>query len=85
MCSSDLVTTHWLSQHIAIVLGLSCCDDGVRVRGSGMDMGFATVQALSYALHGRENVNVPEDRRGRPFKASATAYRAGYSLQHAWL
>ena len=79
------IAKYWVSSHVAVVLGLSCSDDGVRVQGGGMDMGFATVHALSYALHGRENVNVPEAKRGCPFKASPTAYRAGYSLNHEWL
>lgn len=58
---------------------------GVRVSGCGMDMGFHLVNALSYALHGYKDKNVPVEYQGRPFRATRKAYRAGYSLEHRWI
>ena len=58
--------------------------------GCGMDMGFAAVNHLSYALHGyqdkgaaitaRENQHYFPDRDTDPEN-----YRAGYTLRHNWL
>ena len=75
----------FLTGYASHVLGYSWNDDGLRVDGCGMDMGHHVVMNLSYAIHGRDNVNVPKDKDGQPFKPSKDAYRAGYSLVHEWM
>jgi hypothetical protein len=75
----------YLSGYVARALDLRLSNDGVRVGGCGMDMGYHLVMNLSYALHGYEDKNVPEERKGRPFSPSKDAYRAGYSLNHRLL
>ena len=75
-----------ISGYVARILGYRRRDNGgVRVGGCGMDMGYHLVMNLSYALHGWKNVNVPEEKNGRPFTPSVEAYRAGYSLNHRWI
>lgn len=73
-----------ISGYVARVLGYRRTDrnGGIRVSGCGMDMGFHLVHCLSYKLHGYHDVNVSEDKRGRPHRPSTTSYRAGYSLNH---
>jgi hypothetical protein len=46
----------WLGGWISTVLGMPLTkDDGVKIGGCGMDLGFALVNSLSYAIHGRGN------------------------------
>jgi len=72
-----------ISGFVARVLGNQFRNNGgVRVGGCGMDMGFHLVHSLSYALHGTKDVNVPDDCKGRPFTATETAHKSGYSLEH---
>lgn len=56
--------------------------------GCGMDMGFAAVYSLSYALHGYESKGqgIEAERQGRPLRdTDPENYRAGYTLRHNWL
>lgn len=60
----------------------------LRVSGCGMDMGFHTVNALSYALHGMKSRGADAkdaQTRGVPFTPRRGHFRAGYSLKHEWL
>lgn len=60
----------------------------LRVGGCGMDMGFAVVNSLSYALHGMKSRGadaIEQDNAGRPFTPRRGHFRAGYSLKHEWI
>lgn len=73
----------YLTGYVSRVLGLSRDKEGAaRIHGCGMDMVFATVHDLSYALHGREDRAIPEERKGRPVSPTRESYRGGYSLRH---
>lgn len=86
---SKLYLTYWAAQ----LLGYSMNDDGMRVDGCGMDMGFHVVHSLSYAMHGCRihgrhhcGPNAAEaSERGYPHSPSLTAFRTGYSLNHQWI
>ena len=63
-------------------------DGGLAVGGCGMDMGHHLVHNLSYTLHGHKNKGrkaIEAGKAGRPFRATKTAFRSGYSLEHRWL
>lgn len=65
---------------------------GIKIGGCGMDMGFALVHQLSYALHGAgyqcpgsccgdaDHVNTRSPRDGTQFHE-----HGGYSLHHRWM
>ena len=77
------VSKLYLTGYVAKALGWSRNDDGLRVEGCGMDMGFHTVHSLSYALHGNDPKGaaaIVASEKGRPFKPTADEYRPGYSL-----
>lgn len=81
-----------ISWHAARVLGWPINDGrshwALRVSGCGMDMGFHTVNALSYKLHGYDGRGADADgaeSRGVPFTPRRGHFRAGYSLRHEWL
>lgn len=59
----------------------------LRVSGCGMDMGFHTVNTLSYALHGykAKGEGALAENTGRPFKPRRGHFRAGYTLEHEWI
>ncbi len=54
--------------------------DGLKVTGCGMDMGFHTVNVLSYALHGHKNRD-----DGKPAHEARDGHRSGYTLKQRWL
>ena len=63
-------------------------DAGLAVGGCGMDMGFHLVNNLSYTVHGHKDKGrkaIEAGKAGRPFRATKTAFRSGYSLEHRWL
>lgn len=59
----------WISGYAALMLGLPQPDDGIRVNGCGMDIGFALVYDLSCALHCPGTYD----------------HDSAYSLKHRWL
>ena len=70
--------------------------DAVRIGGCGMDMGFAIVYDLSYALYGEGYKCTGKDKRGESscpsnFHSNGGAYHRarkhtdGYALHHKWL
>src|SRR5690349_7420785 len=71
----------YLTHTVGTLLGLTSkrgFQDGLRIDGGGMDMGFHLVNSLSYALHGMG--------RGREIHAlSGNTDRPGYTLNHRWL
>jgi hypothetical protein len=72
------VSKLWLSPRVARVCGYRFDErrEAIGVGGAGMDMGFAIVQNLYYALHGlpgSESATLPE------------GMSAGYTLRHEWI
>ena len=63
----------WISGHVATALDMKRHKrfDGVVIGGCGMDMGFALVHALSYALY--------------PDGQDASGAKPGYAFKHEWL
>lgn len=78
-----------ISWSVAAITGLRYDrkHEGVGIGGCGMDMGYAIVNSLSYALHGRasKGEGAAPENQGRPFKPRRGHYRAGYSLEHRWI
>lgn len=83
----------YLSYHVAKLLGYPIADvwgrnEGIKVSGCGMDMGFSLVHSLSYALHGMRGKPEGIDDIGRPLpreEIGSDKFRAGYSLHHEWI
>lgn len=83
----------WISRLVSKAAGLSFNEkrEAVRMGGCGMDMGFALVHALSYALHGHgfecigekcpSNDHSNGDRDYTPHQHKS----GGYSLRHRWM
>jgi hypothetical protein len=91
----DLYVIHdnrpvWITGYVADLLGHTLTDNGMRVSGCGMDMGFHTVYNLSRRLfdtftclgeHCPSNDHCNGDRDYTPHQHSDT----GYALHHSWL
>ena len=62
-------------------------NQGIKVGGCGMDMGYHVVNSLSYALHGMKDRGdgAREENQGRPYPPRPGHFRAGYSLEHRHL
>ena len=65
------------------VLGYPWRNEGVRIGGCGMDMGFALVSNLSHALHPRKTYK----RRAScsKWRPRGETLRSGYTLTHHWI
>ncbi len=78
-----------ISYRIARALGdrLDPKNGGIKIGGCGMDMGFAIVHNLSYAIHGMESEGEGKEasNQGHPFPPRPGHFRSGYSLNHKWL
>jgi hypothetical protein len=61
------------SWKVATATGHNVHNDGVRVGGCGMDMGFWLAQHLSYVLHGHKDAPLPD------------GFRHGYTINNRWL
>ncbi len=70
--------------HVARVLGLTLTDDGVRIGGCGMDMGFQIVYLLGRHLWPKGS-SLPKGRHGRNGDTSGFETDGGYLLTHRWL
>ncbi len=70
--------------HVARVLGLTLTDDGVRIGGCGMDMGFYIVYQLGRKLWPKGS-KLPKGARGRNGDTSGFEKDGGYLLTHRWL
>jgi len=65
----------YLSGHAAVLLDIKRSDDGLKVDGCGMDMGFSLVYNLSSVLFPRiDQDGKANDKRG-----------AGYALRQEWI
>lgn len=73
-----------LTFHVARVLGLPLSDDGLRVDGAGMDMGFHVVYCLGRALW-PNGAKLPKGIHGRNGDTSGYEKDGGYLLAHRWL
>jgi len=72
----------WEASHI---LGYKRADnDGLKVGGSGMDMGFHLVYSLSRALY-PDGFKLPEGKHGRNGDTSGFDRDGGYALLHRWI
>lgn len=73
------INLDYLSHSIAVVLGDPEPENGLRVGGCGMDMGFHVVYSLGYKLWPK-GTDVPHGtRNGEPDSVG------GYALKHRWL
>jgi hypothetical protein len=77
-----------ITWHAARVLRWSVNDGraywALRVSGCGMDMGFHTVNSLSYAVHGMKSKGEGANADGG-FRPRPGHFHAGYSLRQEWL
>ncbi len=77
------VPSQW-DWHVARVLGLPLKEDGVRIDGCGMDMGFHLVYCLGRALWPKGG-KLPKGAYGRNGDKSGFETDGGYLLTHRWL
>lgn len=70
--------------HVARVLGLTQREDGVRIDGCGMDMGFQLVYLLGRHLWPKGS-KLPKGEHGRNGDKSGFETDGGYLLTHRWL
>lgn len=63
-----------VTEDVAVLLGCSTNDKGMKIDGCGMDMGFAAVSDLGYALF------TEAECKGKTHNNSR-----GYALKHNWL
>lgn len=81
-----LISISWhVAQLLSYKLGSS---GGVKIGGCGMDMGFALVNRLSYALHGKLSKGadaIAAEIKGVPLTPIPGHFRSGYSLKHEWI
>lgn len=70
----------------AVVLGESVRNEGVRMTGCGMDMGFHAVYNLAWALFGRPDTWSAEDvEKLAPSLHKGNETDPGYILHHHWI
>jgi hypothetical protein len=72
-----------ISYSVANVLGYPQADDGsVKIGGAGMDMGFALVYELGYALYPKGFKTEPGYWRNEPMEYETDG---GYALKQEWM
>jgi hypothetical protein len=82
----------WIGRTVADFLGYSYKDNGLRVTGCGMDMGFAVVYELSHKLFpdgfGCIGKNCPSNDHSngdRDYTPGHPHTSGGYALKHRWI
>ena len=74
----------YLSHAAAVVMGDSRPNDGIRVGGCGMDMGFHLVYNLGHTLY-PNGFKLAKGQYGRNGDTSGHDTDGGYALKHSWL
>lgn len=69
----------YISGYAAMVMGYSRPDNGIKVQGCGMDMGFHLVYTLGARLWPNGTRNPHGTRNGEP------DHSGGYALKHEWI
>ena len=74
-----------ITYQAAVLLGESIRNDGVRVTGCGMDMGFHLVYNLSWKVFGKPDTWTPEDVEKLTPRLHQNSTDPGYILWHRWI